>query len=129
MRDMKQYILDNVIIDKDGCWIWQKSHNNRGYGNAQNEEGKIEGAHRVSYKAFKGPIEKGKEVDHRCDKRMCVRPDCLTSLGKDLNAKLFWRRNLGQMHRRELRVALLLHRVVGEGRDFLDERYGKALVR
>jgi hypothetical protein len=34
-------------------------------------------AHRVAYLALVGPIPEGKELDHRCRNRACVRPECL----------------------------------------------------
>lgn len=36
--------------------------------------GKHEGAHRIAYMVFKGPIPGGMVVCHRCDTPKCVRP-------------------------------------------------------
>lgn len=61
-----------------GCWEWKKSLRN-GYGViglGRADEG-IEYAHRISYTICVGPIPDGLCVLHRCDNRMCVRPDHL----------------------------------------------------
>ena len=65
------------------CWIWTstKSH---GYG-ALTIEKKPVYAHRFSYQHFKGPIPKGREIDHLCRNRLCVNPDHLEAVTKKEN--------------------------------------------
>lgn len=59
-----------------GCWLWEKSVNNRGYGLLQC--GGFRGyAHRFSYATFKGDVPAGMHVCHRCDMPICVNPDHL----------------------------------------------------
>jgi len=59
------------------CWLWMgKSFTDFGYGRFNNggKFGKIEHAHRVSYKLFVGKIMKNKFILHKCDNPKCVNP-------------------------------------------------------
>ena len=68
-------------IPFSGCWIWMRSLNSRGYGQAWNGK-KTVLAHRLSYSAYFGVIDNGMHVCHRCDTPSCVNPDHLF-LGDD----------------------------------------------
>jgi hypothetical protein len=61
----------------DGCWRWTGYISN-GYGKLKVggrwPKGKLLYAHRVSYKFFRGPIRRGKVIDHLCNNRWCVKP-------------------------------------------------------
>ena len=64
-------------VDKtDGCWLWRGRVVNSGYGQAS-----VDGvkwlAHRYSYTASVGRIDKGAVIDHLCRNKLCVRPDHL----------------------------------------------------
>lgn len=78
---MKAYVeARSIPVPFVGCWLWLLSFGSHGYGNAKlpNEPGTV--AHRVSYRAFKGPIPEGMLIEHACDNKWCVNPDHL-SLG------------------------------------------------
>jgi hypothetical protein len=64
------------------CWIWQWYIDPTGYG-------KIGGkwAHRVYFKAFKGEIPSGLEIDHLCRNRPCVNPRHLEAVTRQQNVR------------------------------------------
>ncbi len=67
-------ILKRVVINSNGCWIWQKNINADGYGTVRVDH-KSWLAHRYSYTAFVGPIPDGLVIDHLCRVRSCCNPD------------------------------------------------------
>lgn len=67
---------DKVMVDPNsGCWLWTACIAPNGYGLFHNSETQmLEGAHRFSYKAFRGEIPNGLNLDHLCRVRACVNP-------------------------------------------------------
>lgn len=70
----RPYVLANIMVAPDGCWLWTGNMSRNGYGKA-NIAKRTRVAHRVSYEAFRGPIPAGLQLDHVvCDERSCVNP-------------------------------------------------------
>lgn len=64
-------------VDKtDTCWLWTGGLWASGYGRFW-FDGRTVLAHRWSYEHHVGPIQKGRQLDHLCRVRECVRPDHL----------------------------------------------------
>jgi hypothetical protein len=72
-RPLNARFLEAIDINPNGCWIWNKSLDSKGYGNCWCD-GKMEHAHRVSWKIHHGVIPAGIWVLHHCDVRDCVNP-------------------------------------------------------
>lgn len=62
-----------VVADGAGCWIWQGRIDRHGYGRT-NFGGGGRLAHRISYRAFRGEIPAGLELDHLCRNTKCCNP-------------------------------------------------------
>lgn len=65
------------VTKTDSCWVWTGSIRVRcGYGRIRSH-GKAYATHRFSWELHFGPISGGLQVNHKCDNRLCVRPDHL----------------------------------------------------
>lgn len=68
----------SYVVDPNGCWIWQKTKDRKGYGKMASGKPGARGrpvhAHRVAYELFVGPISAGLSVCHHCDVPACVNP-------------------------------------------------------
>jgi hypothetical protein len=59
--------------DEVGCWLWDGTRNNRGYGMFR-LNGKYVLVHRWSYEFFRTEIPAGLVIDHLCRNTLCVNP-------------------------------------------------------
>lgn len=139
MTREQQYILDRVVIDSNGCWIWQPKkrfnrgvkNGSRGYGYSK-FDGKMELAHRFSFKAFKGPIPEGTLICHHCDVTDCVNPDHVFSGTEKDNMQDKVLKGRANMKAGDNRSSMTVEKVIElrglrqEGATFraLGERYG-----
>ena len=72
-------------------WRLTARLNNRGYGGSWDPGiKKQQGTHRISHRAFKGPIPEGYEVDHLCRLGACWNPEHLEAVTPEVN----WERSL-----------------------------------
>jgi len=62
-----------IAVSSSGCWLWTGGRNKDGYG-IWSLRGHSVAAHRLSHRAFVGPIPDGLQIDHRCDTPACVNP-------------------------------------------------------
>ena len=70
------------------CWIWQRYLQPDGYGRCvvKTEDGKKSmGAHAMMWERVNGPVPEGKELDHLCRVRPCIRPDHIEPVTKKEN--------------------------------------------
>lgn len=63
--------------DLDGCWLWNGSLSNRGYGFLTIATNATVLAHRFSYALAFGAFDNRLFVCHKCDRPACVRPSHL----------------------------------------------------
>lgn len=93
--------------EPDGCWLWSGAiFKDTGYGQFSTSHSHPVRAHRLSWVIHFGPIPEGLFVLHRCDCKLCVRPDHLwLGTGRD---------NINDM--------------ISKGRSLIGERNHKARV-
>lgn len=68
-----EWIKARCIVSENGCWDWQLSRDDDGYGRIT-YGGRAGHAHRFSYQYFVGPIPAGLCLDHLCRVRHCCNP-------------------------------------------------------
>lgn len=64
-------------IAPNGCWLWLREKNNKGYGRFRDYGRRWLLAHRWNYSMFNGPIPPGGCILHSCDTPACVNPEHL----------------------------------------------------
>ena len=82
-RQLVDKILSNVVIDENGCWVWQgatsgSSENTRGHGYGRvSAHGYTAAVHRVMWVQVNGYLPAKKQIDHQCKNRLCCNPEHL----------------------------------------------------
>ncbi len=67
-------LLGTGTKQPNGCILWPRYLNNKGYGQMGIGHERKVYVHRVSYSIFVGPIPIGLNVCHRCDTPNCINP-------------------------------------------------------
>jgi endogenous inhibitor of DNA gyrase (YacG/DUF329 family) len=75
----EQLFAPGRCLKTDGCWLWQGNTNRKGYGTIR-FRGVSTLAHKAVYLHLYGSVPEGKEIDHICRVRNCVRPDHLQAI-------------------------------------------------
>lgn len=85
-RPVMERLMEKVIVDQNGCWIFTGSKKSGGYGGILHD-GKVDYSHRVVYRHAIGDIPQGMLVDHRCSVRACCNPEHLRLVTGKQNAE------------------------------------------
>jgi hypothetical protein len=75
-----------TATDANGCIIWQRATNSRGYGLVC-FNGKSHLAHRVAWELEHGPIADDMTVDHLCRVKRCVNPAHMEIVTREENTR------------------------------------------
>ena len=80
-------MFTRILVNENGCWVWQGHKDKHGYGRTNIGNGKIRNTHVLFYEMLLGNIPKGLELDHLCMNQSCVNPDHLEPVTHAENLK------------------------------------------
>ena len=106
----------NKVNKTDTCWLWTASKTHQGYGYFR-LDGRMQKAHRVSYKILKGQIPNKMMILHSCHNPSCVNPEHLR-IGTN-------QENMRDMSNAKRGNAGLTHCKNGHEFNEINTRYGK----
>lgn len=89
-RPMAERFWEKVPVRSpwpEDCWEWTAYVTPDGYGRFQLSARKNSNAHLVAWRLSGSDIPTGWEIDHACRNRRCVRPEHLSLVPKNYNAK------------------------------------------
>lgn len=86
MTDIAERIAARILVDDNGCWIWQGGLTKNGYGTIGFDRKKFY-VHRASYTAHVGEIPAGLDLDHLCRVRSCCNPEHLEPVTRSENLR------------------------------------------
>ena len=67
--------LRKVVVNSNGCWVWQGSLFRKGYGRGFLLGHSTRSAHRLVFESLVGKIPDGMECHHTCDNKACCNPE------------------------------------------------------
>lgn len=121
------YKYGSIPVNKPcvgNCWIWLGNVNNNGYGYLTIGD-RTQRAHRVVYElVLGGPIPKDKQINHRCDNKICVRPTHLQLGTQAENIQEAVDRGLYPSGEAHYRAKLTEQDVVAIRRDYIPGKIG-----
>lgn len=74
--EVEYRLYSKTIKQADGCLIFTGCISTQGYGSIS-VDGKMRSAHIVSYELVHGPVPFGYELDHLCNRKVCINPEHL----------------------------------------------------
>ena len=128
---IEEQIKKNVIIDEEGCWIWQGSHSGNGRGGYYGRisiDGATMAVHRVMWTNIHGIIPHGKQIDHTCTKRLCCNPDHLEMTTPIKNQRRKIQRMKHAKKNEKVQGLVLVRSGMGNGSGGSDDRRAEILA-
>lgn len=89
MKDYKEWLAARSEGTEEGCREWLLTPNVRGYGKIK-VKNKTVLVHRFAYELFKGPIPRGKTIDHPCFNKLCINPNHLEAVTLQENSRRWY---------------------------------------